>query len=62
MSFLDSFAQATYTLTALDVTSVGGAALDIANSVFGIVADVLPILVPVIVVFFGIKMVMRRLG
>ena len=57
-----SLAQATYELTATDVTAVGGAATDIANSVFGIVADVLPILVPVIVVYFGIKMVLRRLG
>ena len=54
--------QATYVLEATDVTAIGGAATDIANSVFGIVGDILPILIPVIVVYFGVKLVMRRLG
>lgn len=56
--------MATYTLWTWDVANIWTAATDVANSLFWMLADLLPILIPVIVVMFWlwfvIWMIKRR--
>ena len=59
LSFL-SFG-ATYTLTGWDVTAVWTSATDVANSLFGMIGDLLPVLVPVLVIGFAIGIVLSMI-
>jgi hypothetical protein len=49
---------ATFVLEATDVTAIGSGATDTANSLVGIIGDLLPILIPLLVVGFAISLVM----
>ncbi|MDD2487131.1 MAG: hypothetical protein PHS92_02085 [Candidatus Gracilibacteria bacterium] len=52
----------TYTLSGSEVTSLGGASTDIANSLFGSLATLLPVFIPLIVIGFVIGMVRSYIG
>jgi len=49
---------ATFTLAPADVTAIGTGATDTANSLVGIISSLLPILIPLLVVWFAISLVM----
>ena len=52
---------AEYVLSGANLTSVGGAATDVANSLVGNMAALLPVFVPLLVVGFIISMVIRNI-
>jgi len=49
---------ATFSLDTTDVTAIGTWATDTANSLVGIIGDLLPVLIPLLVVGFAISIVM----
>lgn len=60
--FVPSASAAEYSLSGSDVTALGSAGTDTANSLIGVVVDLIPVMIPLIVVYFVIRVILHYFG